>query len=61
MDFLHDVFTIIKFLFGLGAFFALVGIGFMLLWFLMHLIVRSILYGQPADRCSGLRKLFLEP
>ncbi len=61
MGFLHDVFTIIKFLFGLGAFFALVGIGFMLLWFLMHLIVRSILYDQPADRCSGLRKLFLEP
>ena len=61
MGFLHDVFTIIKFIFGLGAFFALVGIGFMLLWFLMHLIVRSILHGQPADRCSGLRKLFLEP
>lgn len=60
MEFLHGVFTVCKFLFGLGAFFGLIGIGLMLLWFSLHVIVRRVLHRQPVERCQGLRKLFLE-
>lgn len=61
MAFLHDVFTVFKFLMGLGALAGLLGIGLMLLWFVGHVIARSVLAGQPADRLPGVRKLFLEP
>jgi hypothetical protein len=60
MEFLHGIFTVFKFLFGLGAFFGLIGIGLMLLWFFVHVIVRRALDGQPIESCQGLRKLFLE-
>jgi hypothetical protein len=58
--FLHDVFAIVKFLFGLGALFALLGIGLLFLWFLMRAIVGYALRGQPAHRYPYLRKFFLE-
>jgi hypothetical protein len=61
MEFLHEVFTVFKFIFGLGALCGLIAIGLMLLWFLMHVIVRRALQGQPVDRGSRLQKLFLEP
>jgi hypothetical protein len=60
MQFLHDVFSVFKFLFGLGALFALLGIGLVLLWFSLRLVVLRLLLGQPAERYPGLRKLFLE-
>jgi hypothetical protein len=56
----HDVFSVFKFLFGLGALFALLGIGAVLLWFALRLVVQRLLIGQPAERYAGLRKLFLE-
>lgn len=59
MEFLHGVFTVIKFFFGLGALGTLVGIGLVLLWFVLHLIVRFALRQQPATRWPRLRKLFL--
>ena len=61
MEFLHGVFTVLKFLFGLGALGALLGIGLVLLWYVLRFIVRMTLQDQPADRCLLLRKLFLEP
>jgi hypothetical protein len=61
MAFLHGVFTVFKFLFGLGALAGLIAIGLMLLWFVGHAIARSILAGQPSDRLPGVRQLFLEP
>lgn len=60
MEFLHDLFTVFKFLFGLGALGGLLGIGLALLWYLLRFIVKGVLHGQPGDRCAGLRKLFLE-
>lgn len=60
MGFWHDVFTVFKFLFGLGALCALVGIGLVFCWFCLRLIVKRILIEQPIDRCPRLRKLFLE-
>lgn len=59
-SFLHDVFAIVKFLFGLGALFGLLGIAGLLLWFLGRFIVKRFLRGQPAQRYLPLRKLFLE-
>jgi hypothetical protein len=61
MSVLHGIFGVFKFIFGLGALLALVGIGLMLLWFALHLIVRFSLRNQPVDRCVWLRQLFLEP
>jgi hypothetical protein len=60
MQFLHDVFSVFKFLFGLGALFALLGIGLVVIWFALRLVVLRLLTGQPAERYPGLRKLFLE-
>ncbi|MGQ4806838.1 hypothetical protein NKDENANG_00174 [Candidatus Entotheonellaceae bacterium PAL068K] len=60
MAFLYEVFTVFKFLLGLGALGGLIAIGGMLLWFLGHVIVRRALRGQPDHRCLGLRKVFLE-
>lgn len=50
-----------KFIFGLGALLALLGIGAMLVWFILHLVVRFALRNQPADHGRWLRQLFLEP
>jgi hypothetical protein len=59
MAFLHSVFTVIKFLFGLGALGMLIGIGLVLLWFALRLIVRASLTHQPTERYPCLRKIFL--
>jgi hypothetical protein len=61
MEVLHGVFTVFKFLFGLGALGALLGIGLALLWYALRCIVRITLQDQPPDRCLLLRKWFLEP
>ena len=60
LAFLYDVFTVVKFFFGLGALIALLGMGLLFLWFLLRAIVGYTLRDQPADRCVPLRKLFLE-
>jgi hypothetical protein len=60
MSVLHGIFVAFKFIFGLGALLALMGIGVMLLWFALHLIVRFSLRNQPVDRGLWLRQLFLE-
>jgi hypothetical protein len=60
MEFLHGVFTVIKFIFGLGALGTLIGIGLVLLWFALRLLVHTVLRHQPADYCPRLRKFFLE-
>ena len=57
---LHDVFVVLKWLFGFGALLMLLGIGLVLLWFTAHAVVVRILRNQPADRFAVLRKLFLE-
>lgn len=58
--FLHSVFAVIKFFFGLGALLGLLGIAGLFVWFLGRAMVRRLLRGQPAQRCLPLRKLFLE-
>lgn len=60
LGFLADVFHVIKFCFGLGAFFTLLGIGLVLLWFALRIVVGYALRGQPADRYVPLRKVFLD-
>jgi hypothetical protein len=60
VDFLYEAFRAFKFLFGLGALFALLGIGAALGWFALRLVVQCLLQGQPTERYPGLRKLFLE-
>ncbi len=60
MSVLYGLFVVFKYIFGLGALLGLVGIGAMLLWFALHVIVRFGLRNQPADRCLWLRQLFLE-
>ena len=55
----YGIFVVFKFIFGLGALLALVGIGVMLLWFVLHLIVRFSLRHQPHDRYLWLRQRFL--
>jgi hypothetical protein len=60
MEFLHGAFLVFKFIFGLGAFCGLIGIGLVLLWFLLRFLVQRVLSGQPAECCPRLRKLFLE-
>lgn len=60
MSVLYGIFVVFKYIFGLGALLGLLGIGAMLLWFILHLIVRFSLRHQPADRCLWLRQLFLE-
>ena len=54
--FLH----VMKFFFGLGALVGLIGIGLVLLWFALRVVVGYALCGQPVDRYVPLRKLFLD-
>lgn len=58
--FLHDLFSIVKFLFGLGALFGLLGLGLLLLWYVLRAITSFLLRGQPVSRFPHLRKLFLD-
>jgi hypothetical protein len=60
LGFLSDVFRIMKFLFGLGALFGLIGIGLVLLWFALRALIGYALRAQPTDRYLALRKLFLD-
>lgn len=57
---LHDVFVVLKWLFGFGALMTLLGIGLVLLWFVARAVVMRVLRNQSADRFPVLRKLFLE-
>lgn len=61
MGFWHNVFTVFKFMFGLGALCTLLGLGLVLGWFFIRFLVKRALIGQPANHCPRLRKLFLEP
>ena len=56
----YDVFTLMKFCFGFGALLSLMGIGLLLLWFFLRVIVGYTLRGQPAGRYLPLRKLILD-
>ena len=60
LGFLYDVFTVVKFFFGLGALVGLIGIGLLFLWFFLRAIVVYALRRQPADWYVPLRKLFLD-
>ena len=57
---LHDVFVVLKVLFGLGALMTLLAIALVLLWFVGRAVVLRALRSRPADRHLVLRKLFLE-
>jgi len=61
LAFLHDVFTVIKFFFGLGALVTLIGMGLLCLWFFLRAVVGYALRNRPADRYVPLRGLFLDP
>jgi hypothetical protein len=56
----HPVFTVCKFMFGLGALCTLLGLGLVLGWFFIHFLVKRALIGQPVNHHPRLRKLFLE-
>ena len=56
----HDVFAVLKLLFGLGALLTLLAIGLALLWFVARAVVVRRLRGRSADQHPVLRKLFLE-
>jgi hypothetical protein len=60
VGFLYEVFTVIKFFFGLGALLSLIGIGLVCLWFALRIVVRYALRRQPVDRYVPLRQVFLE-
>ena len=60
LEFLYDLFKVIKFFFGLGALIGLIGIGLLFLWFFLRAVVVHALRRQPADRYVPLRKLFLD-
>jgi hypothetical protein len=60
LEALHDVFAVLKVLFGLGALMTLLGMGLVLLWFVGRAIVVRALRSRSADRHRVLRKLFLE-
>jgi hypothetical protein len=60
LEFLYDLFKVIKFSFGLGALIGLIGIGLLFLWFFLRAVVVHALRRQPADRYVPLRKLFLD-
>ena len=49
LGFLYDVFRVMKFFFGLGAFCALLGIGLVLLWFALRLVVGYALLYKHVD------------
>ena len=57
---LHDIFVVLKFFFGLGALLTLLGIGIVLLWFILHHIARLVLRNQPSSRYQRIRQVFLE-
>lgn len=57
---LYGIFTVFKFFFGLGALAGLIGIGLVLVWFALHLIVRLVTSGKPVASDSTLHKLFLD-
>jgi hypothetical protein len=61
MEFWHNVFTVFKFMFGLGALCTLIGLGLVLGWFFIRFLVKRMLSSQSADHYPRLRKLFLEP
>ena len=50
LEFLYNVFKVIKFFFGLGALVGLSGIGLVFLWFALRVVVRYALRGQPVVR-----------
>lgn len=56
----HDVFVVLKLLFGLGALMTLLAISLVLLWFIARAIVVRALRSRSADRHPVLRKLFIE-
>ena len=60
LEALHDVFVVLKWLFGFGALVTLLGIGAVLLWFAARTVVVRVLRNRSADRFPVLRKLFLE-
>lgn len=60
LEALHDVFVVLKWLFGFGALLALLGIGLALLWFAARAVVVRVLHNRPAERFPVLRKLFLD-
>ena len=60
LEALHDVFVVLKWLFGFGALVMLLGIGLVLLWFVARAVVVRILRHQATDRFAVLRKLFLD-
>ena len=60
LEALHDVFVVLKWLFGFGALMTLLGIGSVLLWFAARAVVVRVLRNRSADRFPVLRKLFLE-
>ena len=60
LEALHDVFVVLKWLFGFGALMTLLGIGLVLLWFIARAVVVRALRNRAADRFPVLRKLFLE-
>jgi hypothetical protein len=59
VDAFHGVFVVLKFFFGLGALFALLGIAGVFLWFVLRAIALQVLRTQPAERYLLVRKLFL--
>jgi hypothetical protein len=59
-DMLHGLFVVLKFLFGLGALITLLGIGLVMVWFILYHVVHLMLRHQPTSRYRGLRLLFLE-
>ena len=60
LEALHEVFVVLKVLFGLGALMTLLAIGLVLLWFVGRATVGRALRNRPADRHVILRKLFLD-
>lgn len=60
VSFLWDIFHVVKFVFGLGALGALLGLAGLLLWFVGHAVVRCLVQHQPRCVHPLLRKFFLE-
>lgn len=57
---LHNVFVVLKWLFGFGALLALLGIALVLMWFAARAVVVRALRNRSANRFPRLRKLFLD-
>lgn len=58
---LQEIFSVIKFIFGLGALLGLCGIGLIVLWYVLRALTQALLRGQPADHSASLlRRLFLD-